>query len=342
MANLDGVKHTSLDKLASLGANGLHTNNIQRGLVRYMKKCLHPIVKLEQDCFKIPLKILKDSKVLKTGTHLIPHDYLAHHKLLSFMCDKCKTCIQQNILGEDGAMEEFWSGVADDDPRLIQLKQDHPNHSKTCVPIIIHGDGVPCTNNHSLDAISFESILAKRGMGTACSTLDYMFCITGVFTQTIDSDNKTGLGRTNIQMWKLVVHSLRACYYGHVPETDPLDNESLGRTLNSKTKGDETMDGYVLVPWILKGDMDFQINHFEFPGHWGSDHPCKASPCNKVNNSPMAWNNFDPHAEWMSKGLATLEDVKAHCTMLKKAFRQLLHPLSEGGCLLYTSDAADE
>ena len=62
-------------------------------------------------------------------------------------------------------MEEFWSGIADDDPRLIQLVKDHPDYKKKCVPIIIHGDGVPCTNNHSLDASSFESILAKNRYG---------------------------------------------------------------------------------------------------------------------------------------------------------------------------------
>ena len=110
-------------------------------------------------------------------------------------------------------MEEFWSGIADDDPRAIQLANGHPDYKTKCTPIIIHGDGVPCTNNHSLDTISFESILAKRNMGTACSTLDYILCITGVFTQTIDNKDTNGLGKTKTQMWKCIVHSLKACYY---------------------------------------------------------------------------------------------------------------------------------
>ena len=96
----------------------------------------------------------------------------------------------------------FGSGVPHDDPRLIQLVQDHPDYKNKCVPIIIHGDGVPCTNNHSIDVISFESILAKRSVATACSTLDYMFFTTGVFTQTMESENYrkpgkgAGLGNT--------------------------------------------------------------------------------------------------------------------------------------------------
>ena len=45
-------------------------------------------------------------------------------------------------------------------------------------------------------------------MGTACSTLDYIFFITGVFTQTIDPDDQKpshGLGKTEIQIWKIIV-----------------------------------------------------------------------------------------------------------------------------------------
>ena len=46
--------------------------------------------------------------------------------------------------------------------KLEQLRKDHPEYAKWCVPIVIHGDGVPCTKNHTLDTLSFESLLAKR------------------------------------------------------------------------------------------------------------------------------------------------------------------------------------
>ena len=87
----------------------------------------------------------------------------------------------------------------------------------------------------------------------------------------------------------------------------------------------------VFVPWILKGDMDFQINHFEFPGHWQSDHPCPACPCCKVQDSPMAWNKFSPEAEWETKGFATLEEFVRHCSMLRKPIHQVLNTLEQGG-----------
>ena len=102
MAKLDGIKHTSVDKLSSLGSNGKHLGNIHRDLLTYMTKYLHPIVKPEADCVNLPLQILKGEK---TGTHNLPHYYLAPHKLLAFMYNKFNKAFQDKISGQDGAME---------------------------------------------------------------------------------------------------------------------------------------------------------------------------------------------------------------------------------------------
>ena len=264
IAKQDCIKHSTIYKLSSLCTNGKHHSNIHRDLMVYMPKYLKPYSKPEADCVKIPLKILKGEQ---TGTHLIPHYYLAPHKLMSYMYHSFHTTFQDTILGKENAMDEFWKTIADDDPRLIQLAKDHPEYSKTCVPIIIHGDGVPCTNSNSLDTISFESVFANSGMGSNCSTLDYIFFITGVFTQTMESEDILGLGKTKTQMWKFIMHSLKACYYCKWPEQDHLGNEFPVRSVNHKHKGQELMGGYVLVAWIIKGDMDFQTNKFEFQGH---------------------------------------------------------------------------
>ena len=258
---------------------------------------------------------------------------------MSFMYSTFRKALKEKVLGSDGAMDEFRSGVADDDPRLIQLVKDHPDYKKKCVPIIIHGDGVPCTNNHSLDAISVESIFAKRSVGTACSALDYMFFITGVFTQTMSSDEGAGLGNTKIEMWKLVVHSLRACHHGRWPGRDPMDEEFTAHTDNHKKRGHPVASGYVLVPWVLKGDMDFNINHFEMPGHWGSNYPCPACPCDRVQDSPMAWNNFSPDAAWKARVFETLVAFVTHCAMLGKTVHQIFETLDNGGLGMHPRSA---
>ena len=58
MAKLDGIEHTSIDKFASLGTHGKHTQHIHRDLLNYMKSYL-PFVQLAATCVNIPLKILK-------------------------------------------------------------------------------------------------------------------------------------------------------------------------------------------------------------------------------------------------------------------------------------------
>ena len=62
MAKQDGIKHTSVDKLARLVTNGKHHGNIHRDLMVYMPTYLNPYTKPEADCVKIPLRIPKGEK----------------------------------------------------------------------------------------------------------------------------------------------------------------------------------------------------------------------------------------------------------------------------------------
>ena len=85
------------------------------------------------------------------------------------------------------------------------------------MPLVIHGDGVPCNKNHRLDTLSFESLLSKRSVDKHYSSVDCIFFMSGVFTQTMVSaheDENAGLPATKIEMWKPSVHSLRDMYYG--------------------------------------------------------------------------------------------------------------------------------
>ena len=65
--------HSSLDKLSSLGADGIHTSNIHRDLLRYIDKYIKPIVQPEPDCVMIPLKLLKDGAKLKKKALILFH-----------------------------------------------------------------------------------------------------------------------------------------------------------------------------------------------------------------------------------------------------------------------------
>ena len=100
-----------------------------------------------------------------SGTHNIPQYLVQPHKLTNFIYTNFPSVFKKKFLGNDNAMTEFWSGIPEDDPIITKLKMDHRNYKETCIPIVLHGDGVPCTNSHSLDTISFESLLAKKEHG---------------------------------------------------------------------------------------------------------------------------------------------------------------------------------
>ena len=333
VAHLDGLHHPDIDKLASFGTWGKHWGNIDRDLRRYVKEVyLNDIHMPSAETYELPLKILKGPD---KGVHLMPHYYMAPHVLMSYLHNAFPKDFAQKILGTKDAMAEFWAGVPSTDPRLEQLRKDHPDYRKCVVPLVIHGDGVPCTKNHSLDTMSVESLLSKRSIDKHHSTVDYIFFMTGVFTQTMvgGEEEDTSLGITKKEMWVPLVHSLRALYYGVWPSTNPLGHDIVGppESDNFKLKGTPLCGGLKFVAWVNKGDMDFHINHYQQPGHWSSSHPCPACPCTRAEDSPMRWNDFSPNAGWMSQTFTSMRAYTAHCRMKRKSVHLIFHPLSNGG-----------
>ena len=340
LARHDGIEHSHVDSLAKLGTTGKHTDNIDRDLRQFMQSYLHPVKLPTSNHVDMPLKILKGKH---TGTHDLPHHFLPPHKLASFLYDSFRPQFEAKVLGAPGALEEFWSNVDVADPRLQKLSRVHPDYMTTCIPIVLHGDGVPCTNNNTLDCLSWESLTAKRRLTNACSTLDYIFFITGVFTQTMDNDPTAGSGRekTKFKMWEPVAHSLRACYDGHWPALDTDNNEFADHSsIDFQRRGEPVAGGYKLVVWVIKGDMDFNVNHFELPGHWNSNNPCTSCSCVRddehlndpsIPPSPMRWNDFSKGAMWKGHVFQDMTIYNAHCALLGKAVHKIYRPLEENG-----------
>ena len=347
MASLDGLKHPDVERLAGFGTRGKHTGNIDRDLRRYVKDDYLGHIQLpDASAYPLPLKILKGPEA---GVHLMPHYYMAPHVLMSFLHRNFPKDFEAKILGTESALGDFWAGVKSDDPRVVQLRKDHPDYKKWCVPLVIHGDGVPCTKNHSLDTLSFESLLSKRSSDKHYSTLDYIFFMSGVFNQTMVSDKKedkddTSLGITKKEMWKPLVHSLRALYTGVWPQKDAQAHDITGPPGSDdfKRKGEYLAGGYKFVIWVSKGDMEFAINHYQTPGHWTSHHPCPACPCTRdqtddpaldhyTDDPAMRWNDFRPKASWMSKTFKCMEAYKQHCRMKRKQVHLVFQPMSQGG-----------
>ena len=70
---------------------------------------------------------------------------MAPDKTVSFMYEQFNAAFNSKLLGNYGNLQECWDGISDDDPRVAQLLKDHHDYKSKCIPLVIHGDGVPCT-----------------------------------------------------------------------------------------------------------------------------------------------------------------------------------------------------
>ena len=110
------------------------------------------------------------------------------------------------------------------------------------------------------------------------SSVDSILFCTGLFTQTMTNEPFGGKGKSKREMWKPLVHSFRAAYYGVMPSQDSDGVAYVEGTDNFKLKIKPVAGKYKLVACVIKGDIDFNVNHFEIPGRWVSNAPCPACP----------------------------------------------------------------
>ena len=108
-------------------------------------------------------------------------------------------------------------------------------------------------------------------------TLDFIFLAFTVFTKTMVTTD-SGNGTTKDRMWRALIHSFLAAENGVGPTLD-VGNKDYQGGLGEALRGKVLAGGYFLVPWMLKGDMEFMVNHYEMPGHWSSHHPMQLLPC---------------------------------------------------------------
>ena len=148
----------------------------------------------------------------------------------------------------------------------------------------------------------------------------------------METKPKDGMEKTKIGLWKPLVYSFRACYYGDWPLLDTQGHEFTDAdSVDFKMRGKPLAGRYKFVPWVLKGDMDFAINHFEMPGHWSSGHPCPACPCVREDGSLNSWNNFGPLAVWKGFVFEDMLPYRQHCAFKGKVVHQIHEPLDNNG-----------
>ena len=110
------------------------------------------------------------------------------------------------------AVRTFWSSVRPDDPRLANGPGPRrADHNTKCVPMSLHGDGVPCTKAESVDVISIASLL---GLGTS---LD-LKCMLNAFVKHCQLEAPSN--SSSAKIWNIIIWSLRVLASGVFPNTD--------------------------------------------------------------------------------------------------------------------------
>ena len=129
--------HPEVCKLASLGSSGHNPQNCTRDLVKHCLK--HPRLAEALSSFKVKLKLRALKIVQRRQRILLPH------KLFALIYEHHRENFTQAILGGSAdRVRQFWEKMAENHPGYAAHElRDRNDHMTRCVPLSLHGDGVP-------------------------------------------------------------------------------------------------------------------------------------------------------------------------------------------------------
>ena len=140
---------------------------------------------------------------------LLPHEWFAYlHKRFHGLLYKLFMGANGDAEGKRKLMA-FWGTIKEDDPRRHALRPGMPKDRT--IPGWIHGDGVPCTKNDTMEVCSWGSMLSKW-MWFASG---YMNKVRNMVPRRGNKDNDTKHVFVKILTW-----SFRALAMGKFPAKD--------------------------------------------------------------------------------------------------------------------------
>jgi hypothetical protein len=210
------------------------------------------------------------------------------HVLLDYLFTNHRARFDDLLFGEafnEEKLEDFWRTVTElRDPRLKNHPMVHrEGWSKRAIPIAIHGDavasvGVGQTGTKAYDAYSWQSLLCRAPTKVA---KQYWF---GIFEDCKIKPDATTDRYTMRDVWRAALWGLHAAYEGVHPNQD-VDGHPDARS------GQDICGGFFLVPWILKGDLDYFAKGLHLC-HYSSNSLCEHCAAFAGDNVDWRWNNF--------------------------------------------------
>ena len=280
----DGATHPQLTRLASLGASGVHKGNCHRDLLKYLDTYMEMPTTVH--C-RIPLVF--DEGVQHVGLEVLPV-----HRMVAFMFKHFPDEWALRFTGGAGAVSEFWNNVREDDPKWEAWQGDLAlrDYKNKCIPLALHGDGVPVFKGKSLHIVSVNSLLATG------SSMDQKFYVSGYWEHLANRDRDNLADDTEDCLWRCVQWDLETLWAGTHPARDPEGMLWPRGSEEAKLAGTPLCNGFFAVPWIMKGDLDYYAKAMGLE-HWSSHNPCL---CCRVNRTDRPWTDFrltgDVSVQW--------------------------------------------
>lgn len=269
--NLTGIR-----KLAKLGSNGAHPNNIWRDLRNILPK---PKLQLAQ--VQIPMKHTTLGKFAASIPMLLPHT------LFAALYEQFPDMFNKIVLGSTQQCRKFWRAVEPSPQFAAHPVRNRVGFRELCVPLKIHGDGTPVTGlgkgwGKLVDIYSVSSLLT-----TGPTILRHLMMFL-MFQHLICKD----LDHNTLDVfYKMLRWSLKACWLGKKPTHD-----WEGKKMSYPGAGEDLCGGYFFCVWALICDLEHAYSAYDLPNPTAN----ACCPLCPVGLDPgVVWYDFRPSAKWL-------------------------------------------
>jgi hypothetical protein len=280
-----------LTALATLGSSGANVQNMHRDMMNRL-----PASKLP-DAKQVLMPVL--SKTSPLGfTNTLMKVWLPH-EVFAALFHGYPDAWQKRILPDADCLANFWQAM-EGTPRMLDSPLlERADYKSKCIPIRLHGDGVPCVGagkswSKSVDIFSWSSLL-----GTG-STVDFTFLVFAVFQVMLS----TAFGHTTMAKFFQVLNwSLLWLYKGVWPDKDHEGRVFPQGSEAARKAGTPLANGYYAILFVIAGDLDHFAKVLKL-AHYGALQPCCFC---QANNTDMSWTDFRPgtaawwHRIWTPK-----------------------------------------
>ena len=266
-----------IDKLAGLGTNGSHPNNVWRDMLAFLPKPKLPKLHLVQ----LPMKHTTLGKFCHSVPMLLPHTlFAAIYQHYPVMWEKI-------IYGSRRQCNAFWNAVSGSPQFASHPVRDRENFQDLCVPLKIHGDGTPVTGlgkgwGKLVDIFSVSSLLI---CGPTVLRNLMMFLI---FQHLICRDQDHNTLDT---AYKMFIWSFKACWLGKKPKYD-----WNGEEMFYPGAGDDLCGGFFFAIWALICDLEHGHTAYDLPNPTANA-CCPLCPVGLIVD--VVYWDFRPSAKWL-------------------------------------------